>query len=59
MQAPKIIATFVDPPIPTGFEWIASYDGDEPNDAGAMPCGHGPTADAAITDLKNSYPRPA
>lgn len=54
---PKIVAAFVDPPIPTGFEWIASYDGDEPNDDGAMRCGHGPTADAAIADLRNTHPR--
>jgi len=54
---PKIVTSFVDPPIPTGFEWIASYNGDEPNEAGAMPCGHGPTKQAAIADLQNTHPR--
>lgn len=54
---PKVNATFVDPPIPTGFEWIASYDGDEPNDAGSMATGHGSTKRAAIDNLRDIHPR--
>lgn len=49
----KIITTLVYPPIPDRrFDWQASWDGDEPNDAGQMVTGHGPTAAAAIADLK-------
>lgn len=53
----KINATFVDPPIPTGFEWVASYDGDEPDDDGRMATGHGSTEQAAIDNLCEAHPR--
>lgn len=53
----RVIATFVDPPIPTGFEWIASYDGDEPTDSGSMATGHGSTKQAAIENLLQTHPR--
>lgn len=53
----KIRTQFVDPPIPTGFEWVASYDSDEPDDEGRMACGHGPTEQAAIDDLLANHPR--
>lgn len=53
----KIVTTFVDPPIPTGFEWVAHYDGDEPDDEGRMATGHGPTEQAAIDNLLETHPR--
>lgn len=53
----KINTRFIDPPIPTGFEWVASYDGDEPDDEGRMATGHGSTEQAAIDDLCATHPR--
>lgn len=54
---PKIITRFVDPPIPTGFEWFAFYEGDEPNEEGCQPTGYGSTEQAAIENLKAEHPR--
>lgn len=55
---PRVITTFVYPPIPIRrFDWQASYDGDEPNDAGGMATGHGATAAEAVVDLIENYPR--
>lgn len=52
-----IVTTFVDPPIPTGFEWVANYAGDEPGDDGCMASGCGPTEEAAIANLVATHPR--
>lgn len=54
----KIITTFVYPPIPIRTcDWQAVYDGDEPNDNGYMPIGHGRTEVDAINDLVQNFPR--
>lgn len=48
----KIVTEHVFPPIPIrSMDWAAWFDGDEPNDAGAMLHGEGPTEEAAIADL--------
>ena len=48
----KIVTTHVNPPVPSReFDWSAYRDGDEPNDAGSMRIGRGPTEADAITDL--------
>jgi hypothetical protein len=53
-----IIVNGIWPPIPThAFDYCAMYDGDEPDDAGHMRAGYGKTAEDAIADLRNSYPR--
>ena len=39
------------------FDWSAWYDDDEPNDDGAMSIGFGLTEEAAISDLKDNFPR--
>lgn len=52
----KIITHFWMKPIPVReFDWCAYFDGDEPDDAGKMPCGWGKTKEAAIADLKEAY----
>lgn len=54
----KIITRHVYPPIPIrSFDWCAWYDGDEPDDNGSMACGYGKTAQEAIDDLVDTYPR--
>jgi hypothetical protein len=58
-QKMKIVTTFVDPPIPTGFEWVANYVGDEPCDDGSMASGCGPSEEAAIANLIATHPRRA
>jgi hypothetical protein len=48
----KIVTSYWAKPIPVRqFDWTATYDGDEPNDAGQMAVGHGATEAEAITDL--------
>lgn len=50
---PKIITTFVYPPIPIrSLDWSAHFDGDEPDDDGHMLVGRGATEGEAIQDLK-------
>jgi len=45
-------------PIPLRqFDWIASYDDDEPDDDGNMARGYGRTEQEAIVDLLCSHPR--
>lgn len=39
--------------------WLAFYADDEPNDAGGMDYGEGPTETAAIADLIENHPRAA
>lgn len=54
----KIITHYAYPPIPIrSMDWVAYYDGDEPDDDGAMACGHGPTEQAAIDELVDLFPR--
>lgn len=55
--APVVKTFFVDPPIPTGFEWFAFYEGDEPNEDGCQQTGYGRTEQAAIDNLLSEYPR--
>lgn len=55
MSLPRIIATFVYPPIPIrSMDWQAHYAGEEDEQ---MDTGHGPTAAAAVVDLIENYPR--
>jgi len=52
----KIVTEFWMKPVPVrDYDWIAYYDGDEPNDAGWMVHGTGRTEAAAIADLKDNY----
>jgi hypothetical protein len=54
----KIVTRYWAKPFPLRqFDWEASYDGDEPNDAGYMAVGHGRTEAEAIADLFANYPR--
>lgn len=54
----KIRTENIYPPIPIRtMDWQATYDDDEPNDAGGMACGHGRTEAEAINDLVTNYPR--
>lgn len=55
--APAMTTRFVDPPIPTGFEWFAFYEGDEPNEEGCQPTGYGSSEQAAIENLLVTHPR--
>lgn len=58
MSPQKIITQHIYPPIPIrDMDWQATYDGDEPNDAGSMAVGHGATEALAIADLTTNYPR--
>jgi hypothetical protein len=58
MTTPKIITTFVYPPIPIrSMDWQAHYDDDEPNDDGQMATGSGQTEAEAIQDLIDNHPR--
>lgn len=58
VMPPKIATSHVYPPIPArSFDWCAWYDDDEPNDAGGMDRGWGPTEVEAIADLTENYPR--
>jgi hypothetical protein len=51
---PKIVTSHIFPPIPDrSMDWCAYYDGEE--ERGDY--GYGPTEQAAINDLINSYPR--
>lgn len=57
-MAPKIVTTFVYPPIPDRrCDWQAIYDDDEPNDDGQMAAGWGRTEAEAIADLTENHPR--
>lgn len=53
VKAPRKICTaYVFPPIPVRhFDWVAWFDGDEPNDDGQMLQGNGATEQDAIDDL--------
>lgn len=54
----KIRVDFVYPPIPIRTcDYSAYYDDDEPDDDGHMAAGSGSTAEEAIADLLESYPR--
>jgi hypothetical protein len=58
MAAPKINVQFIYPPIPIRqFDYCATYDGDEPNDAGGIEAGWGATKAEAMSDLTTNYPR--
>ena len=53
----KIITEHVYPPIPIrSCDWLAYYDGDEPNDDGQMKTGSGATEQEAIDNLLESFP---
>lgn len=55
---PRIVARFIYPPIPVRqFDWIAYYDGDEPDDDGNMDAGYGATQAMAIAELLENHPR--
>ena len=55
---PKILVHHIYPPIPIrSFDYQATYEGDEPDDDGHMAVGHGATADDAIAELTENYPR--
>jgi hypothetical protein len=52
MSEPKIVTTFVYPPIPDRrFDYSARYDGDDEG-----PCGWGRTEQEAINDLLDNFP---
>lgn len=52
----KIITRYWAKPIPPReFDWCATFDGDEPNDAGGMAHGYGATEAAAVADLLENY----
>jgi hypothetical protein len=55
----KIRTAYIYPPIPIrSNDWCATYEGDEPNDAGSMDQGYGATENEAIRDLiANTYER--
>lgn len=54
---PRIVTSYWAKPGPQrGFDWSASYAGDEPSDAGHMAIGYGHTEAEAIADLLKSYP---
>jgi hypothetical protein len=51
----RIVVCFVFPPIPVRrFDYVASYDGDEPDDDGNMDVGYGSTR-----ELLENFPREA
>lgn len=55
-DTPKVITTYVFPPIPSRrFDWSAHYEGEEDE---KMDRGWGRTQMAAVMDLKDNYPRP-
>lgn len=55
---PKIKTDFWLKPIPIRTsDWLAFYDGNEPNDNGHMAFGEGETETQAIADLITNYPR--
>lgn len=52
---PKIVTTYVFPPIPVRFmDWQAHYDGEEDEQ---MATGHGVTEQEAVRDLIDNHPR--
>jgi hypothetical protein len=56
MTSPKIILTYVYPPIPLRTcDWSAHYEGEEDEH---MAIGHGRTAEDAVIDLIENHPRP-
>lgn len=64
MNASKIVATFIHPPIPIrSFDWQATYDDyDADCDGDGFfsndPIGHGRTEADAVLDLIENHPRP-
>jgi len=53
----KIVTDYWPKPIPLRqFDWMAHYDGDEPNDNGSMAHGSGRTEAQAVLDLIDNYP---
>ena len=55
MSAPKIVTTFVYPPIPLrNCDWAAHYDGEEDEQ---MAIGFGTTEQDAVRDLTENFPR--
>ena len=51
----KIITEYWAKPIPIrDFDWIAYFDGDEPNDDGQMRHGYGSSEQKAINELNDS-----
>lgn len=58
MTLPRIVTEYWAKPIPLRqFDWLAYYDGDEPNDAGGMDHGEGATEAQAVADLIENHPR--
>lgn len=56
----KVVCHFIYPPIPMRqFDWCATYEDEEPDDAGNMDKGYGPTEQEAIADLLTNFPRDA
>lgn len=54
---PTIRTEYWAKPIPLRqFDWIATYDSDEPDDNGNMRSGEGRTEEEAIADLLTNYP---
>ena len=52
----KVNISFVYPPIPLRqFDWVASFDNDEPDDDGNMLCGFGKTEVEALLDLLDTF----
>ena len=52
----KVNLSFIYPPIPIRqFDWVASFDNDEPDDDGNMICGYGKTRADALNDLLDQY----
>lgn len=53
----RIITNYWAKPIPLRqFDWSATYDNDEPNDAGSMRTGYGRTEQDAVLDLIDQHP---
>jgi hypothetical protein len=58
MSMPRVVTHFWKKPLPIRTcDWLAFYDGDEPNDVGSMPYGEGATEAQAVADLIENYPR--
>lgn len=59
MSLPRIITTFVYPPIPIRtMDWQAHYDDDDdPTDGHQCATGHGRTETEAVIDLIENHPR--
>lgn len=57
-KAISVVTNLVYPPIPTRqFDWVAIYEGDEPNDDGNIEAGYGRTEVDAVHDLIMNFSR--